>query len=134
MLARLRHQLVLAAIAGAMYFVNLGATHLWDVDEAIFSQAAKEMHARGDAVVPYFNGQVFPDKPALMYWLMIGAYELFGPTEFAARFWSAVFGIGSVLLTYQLGRLVFSPRVAFWSGLILATSLNFNVIARAVLV
>ena len=77
MLARLRPQLVLAAIAGAMFFVNLGATHLWDVDEAIFSQAAKEMHARGDAVVPYFNGQVFPDKPALMYWLMIGAYELF---------------------------------------------------------
>ncbi|MEX0678286.1 MAG: glycosyltransferase family 39 protein [Pirellulales bacterium] len=131
MLGRTRPQLLLAAIAGLMFFVNLGATHLWDVDEAIFSQAAKEMHQRGDAVVPYFNGQVFPDKPALMYWLMIGAYELFGPTEFAARFWSAVFGIGSVLLTYRLGRLVFSPPVAFWSGLILATSLNFTVVARA---
>lgn len=131
MLTRLRPQLVLAAIAALVFFVNLGSTHLWDVDEAIFSQAAKEMHARGDAVVPYFNGQVFPDKPAMMYWLMIAAFEMFGPTEFAARFWSAVFGIGCVLLTYRLARLLFSPSVAFWSGLILATSLNFDVIARA---
>ena len=84
MLKRMRPPLVLATIAAAMFFTNLGATHLWDVDEAIFAQAAKEMHQRGDAVVPYFNGQVFPDKPALMYWAMINAYELFGPTEFAA--------------------------------------------------
>ncbi len=127
----MRPQLLLAAIAGILFFVNLGATHLWDVDEAIFSQAAKEMYERGDAVTPYFNGAVFPDKPPVMYWLMMTAYEAFGTTEFAARFWSAVFGVGSVLLTYRLARLVFSPSVAFWSGLILATSLNFNVIARA---
>ncbi len=126
-----RHQLLLAAIAGLMFFVNLGATHLWDVDEAIFSQAAREMYERGDLVTPYFNGEVFPDKPAMMYWLMASAYEVFGTTEFAARFWSAAFGVGSVLLVYRLGRLMFSPTVAFWAGLILATTLNFNIIARA---
>ena len=131
MTSSLRQQLVLAAIAGVVYFVNLGGTHLWDVDEAIFTQAAKEMYQRGDAVTPYFNGEVFPDKPAMMYWLMIGAFEMFGTSEFAARFFSAVFGIGSVLLTYRLGRLVFSPAVAFWSALILATSLNYCIIARA---
>jgi 4-amino-4-deoxy-L-arabinose transferase-like glycosyltransferase len=126
-----RHQVLLAAIAAALFFFNLGQAHLWDVDEAIFSQAGKEMFERGDYVTPYFNGQVFPDKPALMYWFMIGAYEMFGPTEFAARFWSAVFGVGSVLLTYRLGRLMFSPAVGFWAGLVLATNLNFTVIARA---
>ena len=122
---------LLAAIAGLLFFSNLGATHLWDVDEAIFSQAAKEMFQRGDHIVPYFNGDVFPDKPPLMYWLMISAYKVFGTTELAARFWSAIFGIGSVLLTYRLGRLMFSPSVAFYSALILASNLNFNVIARA---
>lgn len=127
----MRHAMLLAVIAVAMFFANLGAAHLWDVDEAIFSQAAREMLERGDHVVPYFNGEVFTHKPAMMYWLMISAYELFGPTEFAARFWSAVFGILSVLLTYRLGRLMFSPAVGFLSGLILASSLNFNLIARA---
>ena len=124
-------QVLLAAVAGMLFFSNLGATHLWDVDEAIFSQAAKEMFQRGDSLVPYFNGEVFPDKPPLMYWFMISAYKVFGTTELAARFWSAIFGIGSVLLTYRLGRLMFSPSVAFYSALILASSLNFNVIARA---
>ncbi len=127
----LRSQLVLAATAGVLFFANLGGAHLWDVDEAIFSQAAKEMVHRGDYVVPYFNGAVFPDKPAMMYWLMIGAYQVFGATEFAARFWSAVFGVGSVLLTYRLGRLMFSPSVGFWSGMALASCVQFNLIARA---
>lgn len=131
MLNSARNQALLAAIAAAMFFANLGGAHLWDVDEAIFSQAAKEMLVRGDYVVPYFNGEVFPDKPALMYWFMISAYKVFGPTEFAARFWSAVFGIGSVLVTYRLGRLMFSPAVGIWSGLILASCVSFNIIARA---
>jgi 4-amino-4-deoxy-L-arabinose transferase-like glycosyltransferase len=131
MLSNLRPQLVLAAVAGLAFFLNLGGTHLWDVDEAIFSQAGKEMYQRGDAVTPYFNGQVFPDKPGMMYWAMMLGFELFGTNEFAARFFSAVFGVGSVLITYRIGRLIFSPSAAFWAGMILATSLNFTVIARA---
>jgi 4-amino-4-deoxy-L-arabinose transferase-like glycosyltransferase len=127
----MRNYLLLAAIAAPLFFFHLGHTHLWDVDEAIFSQAGKEMFQRGDVVVPSYNGDVFPDKPAMMYWMMISAYQVFGPSEFAARFWSAVFGIGSVLLTYRLGTLTFSRTVGFVAGLILATSLYFNLIARA---
>ncbi len=126
-----RHQLLLVGLSALVFFVHLGAARLWDIDEAIFSQAAAEMNERGDYVVPYFNHQLFPDKPALMYWAMISAYKALGVNEFAARFWSAVFGMGSVLLTYQLGRRLFSPTVGFWAGLILATNLNFGIIARA---
>jgi 4-amino-4-deoxy-L-arabinose transferase-like glycosyltransferase len=66
-----------------------------------------------------------------MYWLMIAGYQLFGTTEFAARFWSAAFGVGSVLVTYRLGRLMFSPSAGFWSGLALASCVQFTIIARA---
>jgi len=123
--------LLLVVLSALVFFVNLGTTRLWDVDEAIFSQAAVEMYERGEYVVPYFNDQLLPDKPVLTYWMMISAYKVFGVNEFAARFWSAVFGLGSVLLTYQLGRRLFSPRIGFWAGLILATNLNFGIIARA---
>ena len=123
--------LVLVAIAGAVLFTNLGAAQLWDEDEPIFAGAAREMLDRGDWVVPYFNGQLLPDKPALMYWVMIAGYLAFGPTEFAARCGSAAFGLASVLLTWQLGRRLFSSRVGFWAGVVLATSLNFDVVMRA---
>ena len=123
--------LALVAIAAVAFFVNLGGAHLWDVDEAIFSQTAREMLDRGDAVVPYFNGQLFAHKPPLVYWLMMAAYWLLGTTEFAARLPSALFGVASVLLTYRLGKLTFSPRVGFWAALILAGNVSFALIARA---
>ena len=127
----MRQTALLASIAALVFFAQLGTARLWDVDEAIFSAAAREMYERGDAVVPYFNGELFTHKPPMMYWLMIAGYETFGVNEFAARFFSAVFGVGTVLLTYRLGRLMFSPAVGFWSALALASNLNFVLIARA---
>jgi 4-amino-4-deoxy-L-arabinose transferase-like glycosyltransferase len=127
----MRHQLVLAAVAATVFFVQLGGAHLWDVDEAIFSQTAREMYDRGDAVVPWFNGQLFAHKPPLLYWLQMAAYEMLGANEWAARLPSALFAVGSVLVTYRLGCLVFSPVAGFWAALILATNVSFAVIARA---
>jgi len=126
-----RHRLFLAAIAGLVFFVHLGGSRLWDVDETIFSQAAAEMQARGDFVVPYFNGELFPDKPPLTYWLMASAYAVLGVGEWGARFWSAVLSVGSVLLTHRIGCKLFSPGIGLWAGLILATNISFDIIARA---
>jgi 4-amino-4-deoxy-L-arabinose transferase-like glycosyltransferase len=126
-----RQLLLLLAVGAAVFFTRLGATQLWDEDEPIFAATAREMMERGDWVVPVFNGGVLPDKPAAMYWLMIAGYFLFGTTEFAARCGSAFFSIGVVLLTWQLGRRLFSAEVGFWGGLVLATSLSFDVVARA---
>jgi 4-amino-4-deoxy-L-arabinose transferase-like glycosyltransferase len=89
------------------------------------------MWRQGEWVVPTFNDELRAHKPALLYWFMISAYAVFGPGEFAARFWSAALGIGTCLLTYQVGRRLFSARAGFWAGLALATSLNFGVVARA---
>jgi 4-amino-4-deoxy-L-arabinose transferase-like glycosyltransferase len=74
---------------------------------------------------------MFGHKPPLMYWCQIVAFHLFGVTEFAARFFSAVFGIGAMLLTYDLGRTLFNKRVGLWSALALGSCVNFAVIARA---
>jgi 4-amino-4-deoxy-L-arabinose transferase-like glycosyltransferase len=126
-----RHQLWIVLAAAVVFFTNLGATYLWDQDETLHATCAREMFQRGDWVVPTFNGEYFFDKPPLMFWCMICGFEWFGVTEFAARFWSAVFGIGTALATYHLGRLLFRAEVGFWGGLIVASSLLFTVSARA---
>lgn len=128
---RLRHWLWIVLVGGFVYLTNLGSTHLWDVDEAIFSRCSVEMLERGDWVTPYYNGEVFGHKPPVMYWFQMVAFGAFGETEFAARLFSAVFGIGTLLLTYELGRILFGARAGLWSALILAGCLNFAVIARA---
>ncbi|HVC98927.1 MAG TPA: glycosyltransferase family 39 protein [Pirellulales bacterium] len=126
-----RQLLVLLGLSAAVFFANLGAAQLWDEDEPIFAGTAREMMERGDWVVPVFNGAMLPDKPVGMYWLMMAGFAVFGPTEFAARCGSALFGLASVLVTWQLGRRLFSAEVGFWGGLALATSLSFDVVARA---
>lgn len=127
----LRHQFWIAAAAAIVFFTNLGVPHLWDEDETVHATCAREMAQNDDWVVPTFNGQIFPDKPPLMFWLMISGFKLFGMTELAVRFWSAVFGLGTALLTYHLGRLLFREEVGFWAGLITASTVIFTVSARA---
>ncbi|MEQ8787587.1 MAG: glycosyltransferase family 39 protein [Pirellulaceae bacterium] len=127
----LRHQTIVVAVASVALLTNLGATRLWDQDEAYFAGAAAEMHARGDWVTPYFNQELFAHKPPVMYWLMIAGYEVFGRNEFAARIGSALFGVATGLLVYHAGRRLFSPAVGLWSALAIVTCLMFDVVARA---
>ncbi len=127
-----RSQLWIAAAAGAIFFAGLGSTALFDMDEALYATCAREMLDRGDWVVPWFNGAMFPEKPPLMFWNMMAGFELFGRnSEWGARFVSAVLGVGTALVAFRLGRILFNARVGFWSGLITATSVIFTVSARA---
>ncbi len=127
----LRHQTWIVLLGVFVFFLNLGSASLFDMDEALYGACAREMAERGDWVVPWFNGQMFPDKPPLMFWMMIFCTKIFGATEFALRVHSAVFAIGTALVTYHLGRLLFGSLVGFWAGLIVSTSIIFTVSARA---
>src|SRR5436190_3239767 len=118
---QLREGLVLVALAAVVFLTGLGATRLWDDDETFFAQTAREMFERGDLVVPWFNQTLFAHKPPFMYWMMIGAYHIFGVTEFASRLPSAIFGFASVLLIWLLGRILYLPWVGFWVGIMLSS-------------
>ena len=127
----LRHHLLIVALATPILFFRLGEARLWDRDEPRNAQCVVEMLARGDWVVPYFNDELRTHKPVLLYWLIMSAYAVFGVNEFAARFWSAALGVGTVLCTYHLGRRLFSPRAGLWAALALAPALMFDVASRA---
>jgi 4-amino-4-deoxy-L-arabinose transferase-like glycosyltransferase len=127
----LGHLVLLTAVSGAVLFINLGVPRLWDRDEPRNAGCAVEMMERADWVVPVFNGELRTHKPVLLYWLMMFAYQVWGISEFAARFPSALAGCGTVLATYAIGRRLFGAGPALWAALILATSLMFDVAARA---
>lgn len=125
------HQILVAAAAAIIAFTTLGSAALWDEDEPLYASCAWEMLQRGDWVVPYYNGEMFPDKPPLMFWMMMSGMEVFGRTEFAVRFWSAVLAVGTALVTYHIGRLLFDAKTGLWAGLIVCSSLIFTISARA---
>ncbi len=123
------------ALAIFVYFFGLTIS-LIGPDESRYSQVAREMFARSDWVTPTLGGFNWFEKPALLYWLQIASYNLFGVNEFAARFGSSLFGIGAIISLRILGSTYGSKHsgghegLANWIGLIAASTLGLIVFAR----
>lgn len=128
----LKHHLWILLAAGLVFFTNLGAAALFDEDEPKNAVCGMEMFERGDWIVPTFNAELRTDKPILIYWIMLSSYTLFGVNEFAARLGSAVLAVGTSLLVYHMGRLLFHRDVGLWASLVLCTCLMFAAVGRAV--
>lgn len=120
--SRLSHYLLLIGMGLALFFCNLGGASLWDVDEGRNATCAREMLERGTLIVPTFNSQLRVDKPALLYWLQMLAYQVFGANEFSARLPSAVAALLTVLVAYELGRGMFGASTGFWAGALAAST------------
>ena len=125
------HVGIILLVTGSVFFTNLGESRLWDRDEPRNAGCAAEMMARGDLIVPIFNDELRHQKPILLYWLIISAYSVFGVNEFSARFWSAVLASGTTFATYGIARRLINPTVAVYAAIALASSLMFDVAARA---
>jgi 4-amino-4-deoxy-L-arabinose transferase-like glycosyltransferase len=109
-----------------LFFVNLNRWDLWNPDEPRYAQVAREIVNGGDWILMHFNGKTYGDKPPLFFWLIaFSSYLWQGFNSFSARFPSAFFGTLTVLVTFFLGRILYSSRTGFLSGLVLATSLEF---------
>lgn len=117
---------LLLLLCMVLFFVNLGQWDLWNPDEPRYAQVAREMVNGGDWILMHFNGQVYGDKPPLFFWFIaLSSYLWGGFTSFAVRFPSAFFGTLTILLTFFIGKRLYSARTGFLSGLILATSHEF---------
>jgi len=125
------HWLLLMFVGIGLFSVRLGNTHLWDQDEGYYAAAASEMYAKKDWVVPSFNGELFAHKPPLMFWGMMLGFSGFGVSELGARFVSSLFGIGTILLTYQLARRLFDSLTGLMSGLAIGSCIMFTMVARS---
>jgi 4-amino-4-deoxy-L-arabinose transferase-like glycosyltransferase len=123
--------LVVAMMAAVVLFPNLGGPPLWDEDEPRNASCSLAMRHSGDWVVPTFNGRLRVEKPALVNWVHLAGFAVAGPNETGARLGSALLTLGTCLLTWQIGTLLFGPEVGMWAGIVLATCLWTGVTGRA---
>jgi hypothetical protein len=123
----------LVLLAALSFFAGLGRGAITDADEAFYAESAREMAATGDWLTPKYNFEPRFQKPALYYWLTAATYLIAGPTEFAARVWSALAGVGLVLLTAAAGRRWFDEDIGFLGGAIVATNFGYFAMARMAL-
>lgn len=97
----MKHRTFLGLLfVAAVLFFCLGNSQLAVTDpvESNYALTAKEMVLSGDWISPRIYGIFWYDKPIFLYWLLCLAYTVFGFTDFASRFPSAIFGAASVAL------------------------------------
>ncbi len=101
----------------------LGVRTLVPPDEGRYAEIGREMFASGDWITTRLNGIKYFEKPPLQAWMNALTFTLFGLGEWQARLWTGVCGIVGVVMTAWAGRMVFSPRVGLYAGLVLASTL-----------
>ena len=114
-----------------IFFFNIGNYPLMDVDETRYVSMARDMFHCKDFLTLYLNGEFFFEKPPLYFWGECLSFAIFGKvTEFTARFPVALYGTLSTLLLYFTGKKIVSRRFGAISALILATTLEFVILAK----
>ena len=114
-----------------IFFFNIGNYALMDVDETRYVSMARDMFHCKDFLTLYLNGEFFFEKPPLYFWGECLSFAIFGKvTEFTARFPVALYGTLSTLLLYFTGKKIVSRRYGVISALILATTLEFVMLAK----
>lgn len=84
--------------------LSLGSAPLFDRDEGAFSEATREMLARGDFLSTWLDGEPRYDKPILIYWLQALAVLLLGVNEWAFRLPSALAACGWAWAVWAFAR------------------------------
>jgi len=131
-----RLYILLFFVIVVFYFYGLGSLPLLGPDEPRYAQVAREMFLRGDSITPTLGGHTWFEKPALLYWMIMAAFRIFGVNEWSARLGPAICGLLTIAAVWRVARAVEQTSdeaqdFSFWSVLVAASSLGLIVFARA---
>lgn len=90
--------LFVALLAGILFFWKLGTASLENWDEGIHAEVSREMYRNGSWLSMSYRDSLYTAKPPLKFWMTTALFPLFGETEFAVRFWSALAGVATTIL------------------------------------
>jgi 4-amino-4-deoxy-L-arabinose transferase-like glycosyltransferase len=130
---KVNHLLLVIGLACVLFLSGLGSVGLTDRDEGRNAEAGREMLESGDWITPTYNYEPRFIKPAFLYWLMSASYAAFGVNEFAARFPSALFGIGLITLQYLFVAHVRGSTVGVLGALMLLLNVEVIILGRQAL-
>ena len=119
-------------VSGLILFLNLWARSLENHGYLRYAEIAREMIRSGDWIVPHYNGEIFVDKPPLLFWLIALPSSIHGTvTPLLARlpsFFSA--WIGTLVIFFWAKRVYGSNLSGLVAAGVLLSSYQFFFEAR----
>ena len=112
-------------------FSGLGAIGLVGPDEPRYAAIARAMAETHDWITPRLWGTPWFEKPVLYYWVAGIAMRLFGASEFAARLPSALAALLAVVAVAWTALRTYGVGAAWYSLLMLPTSVAMIGFSRA---
>jgi 4-amino-4-deoxy-L-arabinose transferase-like glycosyltransferase len=122
-------ELLLVFAAALLFFSRLDCP-LQEPEETLYAEIPRQMLAEQRLLVPVRHGQDYYDKPPLMYWLVMGVYQVCGVHDWAARLVPSSAAFLCVLVSYWWGKRTVGPRAAFAGAAMLCLSPRFAQMAR----
>jgi 4-amino-4-deoxy-L-arabinose transferase-like glycosyltransferase len=117
---------LIAAMTLPQFLLGLGDRNIWIPLEARYALVAREILEAGYWILPHLGGDVYADKPPLLFWSIALISSLgSGVTEWTTRLPSALAAVGVCLVTWWMGVRLFSPSTGLLAALVLATSGGF---------
>jgi len=113
------------------FFLNAYSLPLTDVDEGAFSEATREMMARGNLISPTLNDAPRHDKPILIYWAQAASVAVLGVSEIGFRLPSIIFAALWVFALFRFCRRHGNQMTAQIASLVMALTLVVGFIAKA---
>ncbi len=126
----LTHPLFVFPLLFLMLLMGNAAVPLIDQDESAYGLIGSQMAATGDYINQLFLWTDIHRKPPLHMWFISLFVKLFGNNEFAIRFSTSLFSIGTLLLIYWYGRALYHRRIAITASIICGTCFIFPVYGK----
>ena len=94
-------------------------------DGGLYGAITRQMVESGDWLNLKINGELYEQKPHLLFWLAGIGVQLFGNTNVAFKIFPVLYGWLGFYFTYRLGKTLFTKETGKLAALMIATSQVF---------
>ena len=107
------------------YLVNFHVNDIWTPNESFYAEAVREMFESGNFLDISYNYEARYNKPPLTYWMMTISSGIFGISEFSLRLPIVLLGLGSIWLTYLLGKKLFGEKEGLYAMVLVGFTIQY---------
>ncbi len=112
-------------IALAVLAAGIGLRDPWPPDEPRFALVARQMLESGQWLFPHRGMELYSDKPPMLMWTEAFWMWLTGGWRGAFLITSLLSGLGTLALTWHLGRRLWNARVGLYAAVLVLSTMQF---------